>query len=323
MKDIRKTFNCTKDFLRVRDFLSKTFGIYQRSVNWRIERWEYAFYFVAPFLAHWGQESPTHQSAKEAIALLESLTGLWETKDGQVAGVVCIEHPDQTHPGFGEFFIQRHPDHLHLLPDMLDFAEANLRDPHQKRLFIYVEPDDQPLRGLLEERGFVANPEQIGRESELDLTRQDIPKSSLLPEGFQVQSMADDNDLKKRCKAFGCGFNHPDPLEWPSLISYETLQKAPDYQKEHDIVVRAPDGEFAAFCLIWHDAPNHLGILEPVGTQPEYRRRGLAREAVYEAVRRTAVKGVKRVIVGSEQPFYQSIGFKPVETRIRFQKNYT
>jgi len=323
MKAINKTYDFKTEFLRVRDFLSDTFGIYHRSVNWRIERWEYAFYFVAPFLANWGQGTPSHQSAKEAIRFLESLTGLWETEDGQIAGVVSIEHPDLTHPGFGEFFIQRHPDHLSLFPQMLDFAEANLRNPNQNRLFIYVEPDDQPLRGLLEERGFVADPERIGRESELDLSNQNIPKSLVLPEGFRIQSMVDDNDLEKRCKAFGLGFNHPDPLEWPSLISYEYLQKAPDYRKEHDIVVRAPDGEFASFCLIWHDEPNNLAILEPVGTQPEYRRMGLAREAVYEAIRRVAAKGVKKIIVGSDQPFYQSIGFVPVETRIRFQKNYT
>jgi len=322
MKVIRKTFNFKTDFLRVRDFLSNTFTIYQYSVNWRIERWEYAFYFVAPFLANWGQRSPSHQSAKEAIHFLESLTGLWETEDGQIASVVCIEHPDRTHPGFGEFFIQRHPNHLNLFPAMLDFAEENLRDPNQNRLFIYVESDDQPLRRLLEERGFVADPERIRRESELDLSKQDIPKLPHLPEGFNIQSMADDNDLEKRCKAFGLGFNHPDPLEWSSLISYEYLQKVPDYHKEHDIVVRAPDGEFASFCLIWHDEPNRLAILEPVGTQPEYRRKGLAREAVYEAIRRVAAKGVNRVFVGSDQPFYQSIGFEPTETRIRFQKNY-
>jgi len=38
MKANRKNFVFNKDFLRIRDFLSKTFRIYQRSVNWRIER---------------------------------------------------------------------------------------------------------------------------------------------------------------------------------------------------------------------------------------------------------------------------------------------
>ncbi len=323
MQPKRKLFQINRDVLRVRDFLSETLGYYQRSVNWRIERWEFAFYFVAAMLAHWGKPNPTREAAEEAIHFLASLTGLWETEEGQIAGVVNIEHPDPTHSAYGEFFIHRHPEHLDLFHEMLDYAEANLRDPGQNRLFIYVEPDDQPLRGLLEKRGFVANPERIARESELDLSTQAIPTSASLPMGFHIQSMEDDNDLGKRCKVYGLGFNHADPLEWASLISYEYQQTAPDYHKDQDIVVVAPDGEFAAFCLIWHDEPNHLAVLEPVGTRPDYRRMGLAREAVYEAIRRVAAKGANRIIVGSDQPFYQSIGFVPVDKRIRFQKNYS
>ena len=98
MKASRKNFVFNKDFLRIRDFLSKTFRIYQRSVNWRIERWEYAFYFVAPMLAYWGNPSPSVESAEEAIHFLESLTAYWETDAGEVAGVVTIEHPDLTPP---------------------------------------------------------------------------------------------------------------------------------------------------------------------------------------------------------------------------------
>ncbi len=205
---------------------------------------------------------------------------------------------------------------------MLAFAEEHLRDPGSNRLFIYIEPDDHSLRKLLEQRGFQAYPKQTGTESAMDLSQVNLPLSPKLPEGFRIQSMADDNDLQKRCKAFGLGFNHPDPLEWPSVISYQFLQGAPDYRKEHDIVVLAPDGEFASFCLIWHDQPNRIAILEPVGTQPEYRRMGLAREAVYEAIRRVAKKGVEKIIVGSDQQFYKSIGFVPLPTRIRYQKNF-
>jgi len=205
---------------------------------------------------------------------------------------------------------------------MLTFAENNLRDPDQNRLFIYAHADDDPLTRLLEERDFVPLPEKIDDTSILDVTKHEIPESPVLPKGFHIQSMADDNNLEKRCKAFGTGFNHPDPLEWPSLIAYETLQNAPDYHKDQDIVVVSPNGEFASFCLIWHDEPNQLAILEPVGTQPEFRRMGLAREAVYEAIRRVAVKGVEKVIVGSNQQFYKSIGFTPLEPRICFQKSY-
>lgn len=59
MKAKQNPFNFNRDFKRARDFLSTTFTLYQSSVNWRIERWEYTFYFVSPFLANWGEDPPS------------------------------------------------------------------------------------------------------------------------------------------------------------------------------------------------------------------------------------------------------------------------
>jgi len=320
MKIHRVPFTYREYFLRTRDFLSETFRIYQDAINWRIERWEYAFHYVAPRLANWGEQPPLFESFQKALRLLESKTGLWQTESGKIAGVVNIEHPDPTHPDYGEFFIQRHPDYLHLLPEMLDFAENYLFHPGNKRLFIYADPEDKHFTDLLIGRGFVAMPEQVAAESEFDFHNATLPEKPALPEGFRLQSMAEDNNLSERCKAFGCGFNHLEPENWPSVLSYECLQDAPDYRKDQDIVVVAPDGAFASFCLIWYDVPNRMATLEPVGTIPEYRRMGLAREAVYEAMRRVVARGANRVFVGSTQPFYRAIGFVPSQPNIRYEK---
>jgi ribosomal protein S18 acetylase RimI-like enzyme len=322
MKPTLTPFEYPGDFLRVRDFLSQSHSRDQRAVNWDIARWEYAFQFIAPYLANWAEQPPTQHSVDKTMQFMESLTGVWKTTNGEIAGVVNIEHPDLTHPDFGEFFVQRHPDHLDLLPEMLDFAETRLIDPGQNRLFIYIEPDDDPLRQLLEQRGFEPFQEQTSTESLFDLTANPLPELPDLPEGFRIQSMADDNDLSSRCKAFGRSFDHMDPLEWPSLIAYEHLQRAPDYKKDQDIVVVAPNGEFASFCLIWFDEANKLAVLEPVGTQPEFRRMGLARQAIFEAMRRITSKGAERMSVGSGAHLYQALGFKPASRRIRFAKQY-
>ena len=47
-----------------------------------------------------------------------------------------------------------------------------------------------------------------------------------------------------------------------------------------------------------------MGILEPVGTVPEHRRRGLGRAVVYEAIRRAAALGAEKVVVGAGLAFY-------------------
>ena len=52
-----------------------------------------------------------------------------------------------------------------------------------------------------------------------------------------------------------------------------------------------------------------MGILEPVGTHPDYRLRGFGRAVVMEGVRRVATLGAEKVWVGSGQQFYEAIGF--------------
>ena len=94
-------------------------------------------------------------------------------------------------------------------------------------------------------------------------------------------------------------------------MAYQGLQQAPDYQPSLDIYLVAPDGEYVCFCIAWWDEVNLTASLEPVGTALAHRRKGFARAVVYEAIRRVADLGARRVFVGSDQEFYLSIGFVP------------
>jgi predicted N-acetyltransferase YhbS len=308
MKTKYRHYNHDRDFLRIRDFLVETFSMLDKPLNWRLERWNYARYFVAPMLANYGQDKPRPEDCEKAIRLWEEMTGVWENEAGQIVGVVNIEHPDPTHRGWGEAFFQRHPGYDFLLPEMLDFAEANLRNRERNLLFIPIYDYDEAFQAVVRGRGYHRNDEYTLWDS-VSTIQGELPEYTL-PEGHRLQSMADENDLERRRKAFGLGFNHPDPKEWPSLLAYQEMQKAPDYRKDLDLYVVAPDGEFAAFCVIWWDEHNHMAMLEPVGTVPEHRRKGLARAVVLEAIRRVAALSAEKVLVGSDQAFYLSLGFE-------------
>jgi predicted N-acetyltransferase YhbS len=52
--------------------------------------------------------------------------------------------------------------------------------------------------------------------------------------------------------------------------------------------------------------------VEPVATDPDYSRLGLGKAAVLEGIRRCADLGAKEAFVGSDQLFYQAIGFRKV-----------
>jgi predicted N-acetyltransferase YhbS len=73
----------------------------------------------------------------------------------------------------------------------------------------------------------------------------------------------------------------------------------------------APDGEFVSYCGMWYEPGTGYALVEPVATDPRYRRMGLGRAAVLEAVRRCGVLGARQAFVGSSQQFYYSIGFYP------------
>jgi predicted N-acetyltransferase YhbS len=300
------------DFLRIRDFLVSTYGAFDQLINWRLERWNYARYFVAPMLAHYGEIDPSPADASKAIHFWEETIGVWENQAQEIVGVVNIEHPDLDHPGFGEAFFQRHPRYPSILGEMLDYAEANLRNPRSNELHIYIYDHDAQFEALVRERGYRQDTAKVAHDSEF-VIKGELPQAHL-PAGHVIRSMAEDNDIERRRKIFGLGFNHRDPAEWPSACAYEELQRAPDYRKDLDLYLIAPDGEHVACCIVWWDSQNRLAVTEPVATHPDYKA------VVLEGIRRAAALGATTVQVGSGQRFYEAIGFRKTLVSYRWAK---
>jgi ribosomal protein S18 acetylase RimI-like enzyme len=301
MKATMRRYEPARDFIRVRDFLSETFRATEKPLNWRIERWNYARYFVAPMIGAYGKEPTTTEESRDAIRRWEATVRIWEHGE-EIVGVVCSEHP-----ALGEAFLLRRPGYESLLEEMLAYAETALVHPQKGTLTTYIYDHDAPLAALAAARGYAQRTEHPAYDSVFVVDELPQPR---LPAGFSLQSMADENDVEKRREAFGRGFNHEDPVEWPTAFSYRELQKAPDYRPAQDLYVVGPDGDYVSFCIVWYDARNEIGVLEPVGTHPDYRRRGLARAVVREAIRRAAALGAKDVWVGSGQEFYEAVGFR-------------
>ena len=291
-----------QDFLRIRDFLVDTYQIIGKPQNWRLERWNYARYFVAPRLGAYGQGEPRIEDSLKAIGFWEDTIGVWENEGGEIVGVVSTENP-----GLGRAFIQRHPQYNPLLAEMLDYAEATFTDKEKNTLKIQIYEYDEVLQAVTQERGYQQDVEHPEYDSEFVI--QHLPGPDL-PEGYVLRSMAQENDIELRREVFGRAFNHTDPSEWPSAFSYEELQKAPDYRQDQDLYIVGPDGEYVSCCILWYDGKNKMGVLEPVGTHPDFRRKGFGREVVMEGIRRAAALGAEKVCVGSGQRFYEAIGFQ-------------
>jgi ribosomal protein S18 acetylase RimI-like enzyme len=109
--------------------------------------------------------------------------------------------------------------------------------------------------------------------------------------------------------------------------SYRAITVAWPYRSDLDCVAVAPDGSFVAFCLVWLDERNAVGEMEPVGTHPGHRRRGLGSAVCLEALSRLRDAGATSAIVSargddaypSARALYASIGFREHTRNVKYR----
>ncbi len=259
-----------------------------RDGNWFQPIWEYAY---------------THAWHDDAAM---ARNGVWED-GGRIVAAALYESC------LGEAFFQVHPDYTHLKPAMLAYAEEQLAgtDKQGRRyLRAYVNQWDTPLLDLARARDYVRDADEDRPMSQLVIPDPFPPIR--LPQGYRVQSLADDNDLRKVDRVLHRGFNHPGEPPEDGLAGRKKMQSGPHYRLDTTIVTVAPDGQFVSFAGLWYEPVNRFGYVEPVATDPDYRRMGLGTAAVMEGVRRCALEGATVAYVGSTKLFYQSMGFREV-----------
>jgi GNAT superfamily N-acetyltransferase len=235
--------------------------------------------------------------------------GIWED-NGEIVGVATFD----IQPGEG--FICVLPGYEGLRAQMVRYAATNLRSEGEFRLLILDQ--DTAFQMLAAEEGFIATPD---KEFDAVFDIRDINKISYtLPEGFRVVGMDEAFDVDKYGQVLWKGFNHEQNGEGPLDLNEAKRKQLRDemfrpYVNLHlKIAVLAPNGDYASYCGMWQDDASPDALVEPVATDPDYRGLGLGKAAVLEGVRRCGLLGARRTLVGSRQPFYYSIGFRPLNT---------
>jgi predicted N-acetyltransferase YhbS len=268
----------------------------------------------------YGKEGDPQKHSRAAIALWEKLVRVREDDSGEIVDATCVQHPDPSQQGFSEVFVQRHPEHLGLLGEMIAFGEEHYAHPERNRLHLWIYEDDTDLIDVLVKRGDERKDDPVAHH--LESAFADLPELKL-PEGFRLLSMAEESDIEKRREVFGRGFDHADPGERPSAFAYRELQRAPDYRKEHDLLIVTADGTYATCHIVWYDAVNRIGHLEPLATHPDYRRMGLATQIQFEGMRRPQALGATHTpMTGGSEPFYRAVGFKEQRTKYVWIKQF-
>ncbi len=110
--------------------------------------------------------------------------------------------------------------------------------------------------------------------------------------------------------------------------SYADVMAAWPYRPELDWVVETAGGEWVASALGWLDDHNAVGLLEPVGCAPAYRRRGLACAANLAVLHAFREAGATSALVcprGDDAypvpgRLYRGIGFEPGARTVTYHR---
>ena len=297
MRATSRHYDHKTDYEKVGQFLVKTYRTSGGHINWHQPRWEYMHYH--PLI--------------RGVDLYR--IGVWEAH-GEVVGVVHPEH------FMGTAYFEVDPEYGALKAEMLRYAEEHLSTVSNgvRRLRALINDEDDEFQSVASEMGYTKG---SGREPMTHFPIPDPFPPVPLPAGFRLKSLAEDNDLPKLDRALHRGFNHGGEPPEDGIEDREFMQSAPNYRKDLNVVVEAPDGNFVSYCGMSYEPVHAVAYVEPVATDPDYRRMGLGSAAVLEGIRRCGAAGAKVACVGSVNPFYLSLGFRQVYNSSVWQREWS
>ena len=187
---------------------------------------------------------------------------------------------------------------------------------------LWVAENDEVRIRWLEENGFVLQHEHFVRFQRSLSGALEAPP---LPDGFRLRTSRGEEDARLRSACSHAAFGSSKPFEeyWPRTLRF---MQSPVYLAEHELFVVAPSGNIAAYCIVWTDELNKIGHFEPVGTHPDYQRKGLGRALLFEAFHRLRDEGMTEACVCTNNEnlpalhLYESAGFQRVKRLLTYVK---
>jgi predicted N-acetyltransferase YhbS len=166
-----------------------------------------------------------------------------------------------------------------------------------------VARGDEVLPELLAGRGFAIERSGVV-ESWLDADAR--PGISPLHDGYRLSSRRDTMQLPFHHVMR----NHPD--------TEARLRQTSLYRPDLDLVVHDSENNVAAYGLFWYDPVTATGLVEPMRTEDDHQRRGLARHILTTGIDLLAEAGAQRIKICFEPDnpasshLYLSVGFEPI-----------
>ncbi len=278
------------DFERVHQFLTDTYD--KETLNSYLLPQYFEYAHTHPYFNH----KMTHRN------------GIWED-NGDIVGIACFEM------NLGECHLHTKKGYEFLLPEMLEWAESELFEikDGQKCLQVWTTDKEPQKQDLLRQNGYsVVHNEAVKIfEYSNPFVVKDLPEGFKLIDGTNV-------DYKKLHECFWKGFDHGDTPD-DDIDGNIHMCNAPRADMSLMTIAVAPNGDYACALGMWFDKKNNYAYLEPLATDPKYRRLGLATVCLTEAMKKTKSLGATYCF-GGVREFYSCIGFEEICRRELWKK---
>jgi len=158
-----------------------------------------------------------------------------------------------------------------------------------------------------------------------------------LPEGFSVRAAIPEQDADAWIAMYNESFiDHWDHVDLTREAYFHRRQNDPGYARERDLIVIAPDGQFAAFCWSFINpdeisrARTKQALLQQIGTRRGYRNLGLGRAILCQTLQTLRDQGMDsvRLYVYTDnklgaQKLYEDAGFTKSFSLVTYAKALT
>jgi len=292
MKLMNNSYNGYKEeYFQMRDLLIESIKHSEKPLNWligRLDNWRYSAFT---------------DKIKEDPEYYQNNAHLWRNDEGKLIGYFIIED------GKNYFDVQIDPQYRSIEKDIYSWIVKNLAEKKKKLITSIYSWDENRIK-LVSDLGFInKGPLAVDFRYDTEFYLNDLE----IGEKYHFETFSDNYNYKNHIETQRLAFGRTkDQLsrEW-----FETKCMAPGYSSDWDFIVVDNKGEHLAFCLAWLDPENMIAELDPVGTHPDHRRKGLAKAVINNCFVKLRNNGINKAQVlgftDLTKGLYRSL--KPVE----------
>jgi GNAT superfamily N-acetyltransferase len=224
---------------------------------------------------------------------LHESVGICSDASGDIAALCWLEPENEcaflVHPSY-----RNHPDEAALHAALLEFAVSNLNritPVLANPIGLTIDRNDKHDAKILTSLGLRTDGEI--QHLTFRATAKDSIAPPALPAGFRFTDMSDESLLDERVALV--------KSVWPEhtldVERYRSVRTAPIYRADLDLAIADSEDRLLAFATCWFDPVTNVGQLEPVGTHPDARGKGLGKAIVQHASHRLFDLGAERVFI--------------------------